>query len=510
MIRIHRYFLIVVGFTGLCYSNGCDVTYPDGKFLCGENGNCPPGMFCRSDNKCYNSSESDDVISGETDSVNSDRTADQEDGRDDSRPSDSKGTGGAGGKSDDQDDDSETTGSGGNQPLVDADYPDARVSEDSEADSQKPIIRPETTVGEVYDGWTYYEVQGAFCRDGSAAGYYLRKGAVENLLIFLNGGGVCYDDFFCAINPANVEQSLSGESLIGLTIENITQALLPERQVPPDEGIFKQDRRNPVADWTMVYIPYCTGDLHAGTERDASVITSTVLPFQQFVGYSNIGLFYRSFGPDYLSAEKVLLTGSSAGSLGVLFNLDRTQQFFTNSEVIAIMDSGFPFRDEYLPFCLQKKWRELWKLDAIIPADCTSCFSPDGGGLYELYGYYRNKYTGRVLGGVVSTEQDEVIKLFFSAGNNNCTGNPLIGELIELRTGGIISSYPRNLYPTGLTDYIENVVGLERGGSYIFEGTTHQHLFRDRYYETNGLDVTISTWVKDLINGVATHVGTLP
>jgi len=393
---------------------------------------------------------------------------------------------------------------------VDMNRADAGVPPDSDNNSSTPITRPNTTVGQTYNDWTYYEVEGAICRDGSAAGYYLREGSSENLLVFLNGGGICYDDFFCAINPANVEQSLSGESVIGLTVENVAQALLPERQVPADEGIFKRDPRNPVADWTMVYVPYCTGDLHGGTERDSSVITPTALPPQQFVGYTNIGLFYRSFGLDYLDAKKVLLTGASAGSLGVLFNFDRTQQFFTNSEVIAIMDSGVPFRKAYLPPCLQKKWRELWKLDAIIPTECSACFNPDGSGLSELYGYYRNKYAGRVLGGLVSTDQDEVVKLFFSAGNNNCTGNPLLAELVKLGSRGVISVYPRELYPEGLKDFIENVAGLDQSGSYVFIGETHQHLFRNRYYEFNGLNMTIAAWVMDLINGVPTHVGILP
>src|SRR4051812_3755944 len=61
--------------------------------------------------------------------------------------------------------------------------------------------------GEAFGEWTYFTVDGAICRDGSPAGYYIRKGESSNLLIFLNGGGICYDDFFCGINPANVNSS---------------------------------------------------------------------------------------------------------------------------------------------------------------------------------------------------------------------------------------------------------------------------------------------------------------
>jgi hypothetical protein len=370
-----------------------------------------------------------------------------------------------------------------------------------------PVRRPKTIAGVPYNDWNYYEVEDAICRDGSAAGYYLRQGSSKNLLIFLNGGGVCYDDTFCASNPANVDESMTGESVFDVTIDSFAQAIIPARQVPPDAGILKLDRRNPVADWTMVFVPYCTGDVYGGTHRDSPVITSTIQPPQQFVGYANIGLFLRSFGPDYLNSKKVLLAGSGAGGLGALLNIDRTQKYFTNSQIIAISDSGVPFSDQYQPPCLQKMWRQLWSLDAIIPKECAACFGADGGGLAEISKYYFNKLNGRAFGGVISSTQDEIMKLFYSAGLNNCSANTAIEVQAALRGMG---SYPPDLYPRGLQDYIENVVGPDKAGSYIIAGTTHDHLFRDRFYDVNDADMSLAEWVADIINGKATHIGTLP
>jgi hypothetical protein len=360
-----------------------------------------------------------------------------------------------------------------------------------------------TSAGVPYGDWMYYEVQGAVCRDGSAAGYYLREGTSQNLMVFLNGGGVCYDDFFCAINPANVNQSLPGETLVDATLQTFMGAISPVRQVPPEDGILKKDPLNPVGDWTMVYVPYCTGDVYAGTTPNSPVITSTAvppLPPQQFMGYANLGLFYQSFGPGYLDSVKVLLAGSSAGGFGTLLNFDRTQQFFSNSIVYAITDSGIPFRDQYLEPCLQKNWRDLWGVDKILPPDCTECFHPDGGGLTELSTYILQKYPGRVLGGGVSSNQDEVMKLFFGAGLNECTMPALFA----------MGSYPLDRYPLGLTDFIENVLGGDKAGSYMTEGTTHQHLFRPRYYEENGVGMTLAAWVGEILNDNPVHVGVLP
>jgi hypothetical protein len=251
----------------------------------------------------------------------------------------------------------------------------------------------------------------------------------------------------------------------------------------------------------MVFVPYCTGDVYAGTTRDAVVVTYPTLPRQQFMGYANLGLFYQSFGPNYLDSGKVLLTGSSAGGFGALLNFDRTQAFFNRSVVYAITDSGIPFRDAYLETCLQNTWRRLWGIDKVLPPDCTECFHADGGGLAELATFMaRQKYPGRVLGGGISSDQDEVMKLFFSAGLNNC----LIPAVWNY------NSYPPDRYPQGLRDFVQNVLGGESAGSYITAGTTHQHLFRPRYYEENEVGMTIADWVAEIINDNPVHVGVLP
>jgi hypothetical protein len=354
--------------------------------------------------------------------------------------------------------------------------------------------------------WSYHEVDGAVCRDGSPAGYYFRPGRDPKLLIFLNGGGVCYDDFFCGINPANVNESLPGETLAGATLDQVSGALLPMRQTPPEQGILSRDPRNPVHDFSMMFVPYCTGDVFAGSRRDAPVITSEILPPQQFVGYTNLGLFYDDLEPGAIAAETVLFAGASAGSFGVLLNYDRTQEFFKNSEVLAVADSGLAFRDAYLEPCLQKIWRELWGLDAILPSDCKGCFNADGGGLAEGLGNYlfKEKYTDRLIGGLVSSEQDQIIKLFFSAGLDGCRGSTS-AEAVASFLG--LGSYPPQRYPQGIADFIDGVAGRDQVSSYVLAGDLHQHIFRARYFEDNGLGMSIADWLGHLLDGDAEHLG---
>jgi hypothetical protein len=361
-------------------------------------------------------------------------------------------------------------------------------------------------MGKAYADWTWVDVAGAVCRDGSPAGYYYRTGSDANLLIFMNGGGACSDSFFCSLNPMNVNQDLPTQSLIDAT-GNLLLGPDANRQVPPNEGVFKKDPRNPVGNYSMVYIPYCTGDVFAGSKPDGTV--PGVEGKQQFVGYKNVGLFLDSFGPSFSNADNVVLSGSSAGGFATLINYDRVQTFFDKwgIRVIGVTDSGIPFRDKYLPACLQKRWRDTWNLDAALPKDCKGCFNADGGGLAEGLGtfMFKEKYKDRMLGGMISAVEDGVIRAFFGAGLDDCKADPGINTIASaLNLGG----FSGQQYRDGLKDVVD-FVGRDKVSSYMIGSWEHMHLWRARFYEPNGNGKTIAEWLGDVIDGKATHLGTM-
>jgi hypothetical protein len=360
-----------------------------------------------------------------------------------------------------------------------------------------------------YSGWTWVDVAGSKCRDGSGAGYYWRRGKKSSLMVFLNGGGACADPFFCGLNPVNVNQNLPIELLLEGTL-NLVFGPDADRQVAPDEGVFKRDSRNPVADWNMIYVPYCTGDIHAGSRED--VVVDGVEGKQQFVGFKNLGLFLNSFGPAFKNAQQVLLTGSSAGGFGSLLNFDRFQEFFKGQEVLAVSDSGVAMRDKYMAPCLQGKWRKYWGLNDAFPKDCTAC-AGDAGGLAEAaYKYYfADKYKGRFLGGMISTVNDQIIRAFYAPGLNANAGGPddcsLEPGLNTITSALSVGSYDGDKYREGLADVTDNLVSHEQIGTYAMEGELHMHLFRPRYYEKNGTEQTIAEWLTDILAKKPTKTG---
>lgn len=353
-------------------------------------------------------------------------------------------------------------------------------------------------------GWVWYEIEGTRCRDGSPNGLYVHFAQSDSLLIYLEGGGACTSPDFCAYNPKNVNEVLAGD---GQTLFGSVGGAIPGRQQPGQEGIFNLgNAANPFARWSMVYIPYCTGDVHFGTR--ANVQVPGVAGTQQFVGYHNMQKFIGRVAPTFRKQVKqVVLTGASAGGFGTSLNYSMVQDAFGDDAlVLALNDSGPPFSDKNQPVCMQKRWRELWGFDAAFPKDCSECRQADGGGLANWGKFLQRKHPNYRIA-VISSMQDEVIRAFFSSSLNDCAGF----ESASPVTAALGLTVPGADYVAGLTDLRAAEQPGGRFASYYMNGlfnvTFHQHIWRPRFYEAAQGNVTIAQWARDFLAGKMTQIG---
>jgi hypothetical protein len=368
-------------------------------------------------------------------------------------------------------------------------------------------------------GWHYYSISGAVCRDGTPAGIFVHYGTANKLFIYLEGGGACSSPTFCSHNPQEVDNAFSGGAqsqgqTIGASLGAVNGAsMLPYVPTPASgltpaysPGIFDfTNSANPVKDWSGVYVPYCTGDVHFGTADNVTIPGDGVLPAltnQHFVGYRNMQKFIGHLVPTFPNVTQVLLTGASAGGFGAGLNFGMVQDSFGSIPVTVIDDSGPPFRSSYLPACVQKQWRELWGFDAALPSDCKECFNSDGSGLTDIVLYWHHKYKHARVG-LISTVQDEVMRLFFASGDNNCSSNNA--------TALSLSPYPAAQYTQGLQDLVTTYQCTGALATYYVGGmnsnfpnpTYHQHIFRSEFYavDTNMGSVTMAQWMQNVLDG---------
>jgi hypothetical protein len=374
----------------------------------------------------------------------------------------------------------------------------------------------------VPQGWNYYAISGAMCRDGSPAGLYLHRGTADKLFIYLEGGGACSSPTFCSHNPAAVSQAFPGGApsqgqTIGGSLGSVTGGPYQAPYVPTaasgiftpaySPGIFDfTNAANPVKDWSGVYIPYCTGDVHFGTADNVTIPGDGLLPAltnQHFVGYRNMQKFIGHLVPTFPNLSQVLLTGASAGGFGAGLNYGMVQDSFGSVPVTVLDDSGPPFTTADLPACIQKQWRDLWGFDAALPSDCVECTNEDGSGLTDIVKYWHHKYPHARVG-LVSTVQDEVMRLFFGSSNNNCATN---NATALAASGGLTGAQ----YTTGLQDLLTTYQCTGALATYYIGGSNpnfpdpsfHQHIFRSEFYtvDTNSGTQTMAQWTADLLSG---------
>lgn len=249
--------------------------------------------------------------------------------------------------------------------------------------------------------WHRMDVPEAICRDGSPGAIFVNlSGESRKLVLYLEGGGGCYDAQTCAGNPSAAIQ------------------------VPGDAGIFdRSNAENPVADWNFVYVPYCSGDQHMGDAEDVSI--PGVDGKQQFKGRPNLEHVLERITPTFGNAEQVLLTGASAGGIGTLMSYRVVQAAFGASPVSLIDDSGPVYSTDFVPGCAAALRRKYWALDRTILKECGTACTPDDGNYPFDYALSTLAMIPRASG-LIESIHDEVIRSFIGIasndGKNDCMG----------------------------------------------------------------------------------------
>lgn len=319
--------------------------------------------------------------------------------------------------------------------------------------------------------WTWVPFPESRCMNDTPTGIgvNLAPGATQ-AIIFLQGGNACFNQSSCAItaNPNGYGPS-EFEREIG--------------QYAGRSAFARDTPENPFSEAHFVYVPYCTGDVHAGTRTNAPLNGA----MHQFVGHTNLQRYLDRLVPTLEGVEDVVLVGVSAGGFGAALNYDLVQQRFGEEvRVTLIDDSGPPMGNAFIAPCLQKHFRELWGLDEGPLARCPSCDTdPEGAFVEDFFAYTLFTYPNRNLG-VVSYDQDQVIRGFWGFGENECANlNALFPP-----------NYPGAKFTEALEDLRDRIMsGLPNAKLFMVEGTSHVLLTQDPWTVVRD-GVTLSDWIQ--------------
>jgi hypothetical protein len=249
-----------------------------------------------------------------------------------------------------------------------------------------PIVAPDET-------WTWVPVDGTQCADGSPVGLGISPShKTKNLVIFLQGGGACWDEASCGLGlAANVHGYNALSFAIDVAISSSGTPL--DRTLPT----------NPLKDDSFVFIPYCTGDIHGGQ----NVATYGGQPFHH-AGFANVTLDMARVAATFPDVERVVVAGISAGGFGAAYNFGRIREMFPRARAFLVDDSGPPLPPPFATDAVMTRWKTAWHLDDTLPPDCPECRVR----IDAIFDHYAAKYPDAKVA-LLSYRQDPVISLFY-------------------------------------------------------------------------------------------------
>lgn len=148
--------------------------------------------------------------------------------------------------------------------------------------------------------------------------FFVQRGNSRKLLLAFDGGGACWNANTC------LTSAVSGRAVYSLAITDT-----PESLARRGGALRSNDPRNPFRDYTKVFVPYCTADVHWGS-KDTSYSTRVlgrklswtirhrgtdnmlaVLDWLQRNGRAQYGF-------DLARIEDLAIVGGSAGGYGAM------------------------------------------------------------------------------------------------------------------------------------------------------------------------------------------------
>ncbi len=237
-----------------------------------------------------------------------------------------------------------------------------------------PLGAPLAEVDLPLERWAFIPFDDTACGDGSPTGLAVNRGSGPDLLVFFDGGGACWDYASCAAGTA--VDAAYGPASWDLELRDYVPSSLTDRAHLPAA----------LSGATIVFVPYCTGDVHGGS-RVASY--GSFLPgvpdlTWQHMGHANLLAFLERLAPTFPSPRKLVVAGSSAGGFGALASYEALRWYWPDARGYLIDDSGPALVGGDFPGALRSAFYGSWALGEALDPICLDCRADLSAAFREL------------------------------------------------------------------------------------------------------------------------------
>lgn len=332
----------------------------------------------------------------------------------------------------------------------------------------------EITERETYTSYTFDPEDGPVCMRGQTFRSSIRTVEGSNdLLIFLQGGGACWDDFCLAVITA------------------------PEG-VPRSANILDdRNEENPVKDWNVSYLPYCDGSLFAGDNTVTDDKGERI-----YAGLHNLSAALTVTKNEFPNPDRILFAGSSAGGFGTIIGTPLVRYLWPNTPLYVVADSAAGIAHDGDPTFINMLV-DLFGARDLIPEDCPDCISD--GNITGLLDYYLPRDDNLRVGLFTSWYDTIIAKTFLDVDPREFQSS------VERVTGELNEKYPEKYRRFIVNDrthtaLLGNVTGIV-GPEFLTGGLEINGEFNIGDVSLGAMETTVidemhlGQWIGHMING---------
>lgn len=348
-------------------------------------------------------------------------------------------------------------------PIVDSAV-DAVV--DAVADTLVDAVVADTAADftDLDEGWNTISPAGdTVCSDGSDYRFFVWPGDSDKLMFYLEGGGACWSGINC--DP---------------TLQPSYQVNLAATDPSTAHGVLAfQQPANPLADYTVVYAPYCSGDVHLGDTEQHYPVPAIGGRSAGEVHVEHRGWVNASAALDWTyshipAPQQIFVAGSSAGSIPSPFYAVKLAEHYPDADVVQLGDGSGGYRGfaNFSPY-------DVWALDDVVSdlpniADITA----NEFGFQHLY-LGAAQINSDIRFASYDNAEDEVQKQFLAFGGAPASS---LQPLLEMNLAEIGAAIPSFRY-------------------YVAGGAMHTILLRPEVYTYQVGGVSFVDWLGGLLRG---------
>ncbi len=217
-------------------------------------------------------------------------------------------------------------------------------------------------VRESYDSWEKVELPGTVCGNGSQYKFFVKySDTTDNVVVVFEPGGACWDYASCT-GASGIRGAANPDGLPDDHYE-LAPFISPFLQ--------REDPTSPTAGWNMIYVPYCTGDVHTGNNVITYIDETGAGPDVVFhhKGHDNVQQVTAWIDQTFTHVPKLLATGCSAGGAGAITNYYFLRNGITAAQQGYLLDDSGPiFPSSGYSQPVHMKIRTSWNVDSILDA----------------------------------------------------------------------------------------------------------------------------------------------